>query len=912
MARNDRTPPGPSNSGRPSWWTLWDRWRPRGWRLLPVIAGVAVLALFLPGLRLAAVEGWTVVNTLAVLATGLWALAHPRRSLREYGMIARWAFWPALLGTLLLRSTLEPFLAEMTGQWLPSSIFYAVSLVLFLPLLFVVCLIWTLPGAALGAFLARRDPEPGAATRRAIRWWWLWTAIVAILWSAAVHWKVPEEWIRGAVAGIPAGVVLLELWMRRAGGADPAVWLEERLIRWFVWRRPSGRFSDFRGEALALAGFFIAWVAASLKLLLPLQASALLHGIQILNAVSPGRVQIALPTVLPWQTAENAQTGTGPALVRWLPNRGFDRVVLLEWDIPTRHAATTTNSEAGVHAALIRTLSGLGPRRIGLPWMDRESLPTAAVVSDPDLPPPDAAERDRNQGHLTDLASAMQAAGNVILLKPSRGGFGLDAGIQSRPTPPESADSPLRSSAAGLGALRWSPMQIAALPALALRWRDGEAPPAAVLLAGAIRSSTHEVSTPAGPRHLRILDREYPVLDLSSGRLLLDFITPARGREFLRVPYTAVLNREPLFDPSAGEQGAWRPAAEFFRDRVVLLQPLRAQLLASPAGSIPPMEMLAHGVRTLLGDFFVHPVSPVRQGLWALACAWVVGRLALRRNPIKAVGRLAAVVLVTAAAFLALLAQGTWLDPVFPSASAIGAFLLVTQLTFRLEQRGKERNRFLLDRFVAPEVVDELLAPAAAPLGTGGQRERVAVLFADVRGFTQFAESHSPEEVMRAVNAYLHGMTEALHRHGGLLDKYTGDGLMALFRLDRGASVASAVRAALGMRDAALAMSADRAAGGNRSLQVGISIHVGEAVVGLVGNPQRQVNFTALGHTVVVAARLQTQAAGGEVVVSREVHDAAGAEFEMTPRPPVQVKGMTDPVEPFLVRGLSAPPAYTP
>jgi len=259
---------------------------------------------------------------------------------------------------------------------------------------------------------------------------------------------------------------------------------------------------------------------------------------------------------------------------------------------------------------------------------------------------------------------------------------------------------------------------------------------------------------------------------------------------------------------------------------------------------------------------------------------------------------------VAVAAFglsLFLFLDGVWLDPVFPCVASTVTFLLVTQLTFRMEQSAKERNRFLLDRFVAPQVVDELLAPGMANFGVGGRRERVTVLFADVRGFTQFAERHSPEEGMKVVNAYLEVMTEALHRHGGILDKYTGDGLMALFREERGVTAVDAVRGALAMRDAALALSVDRTAGGDNSLQVGISLHVGEAVVGLVGNPERQVNFTALGHTVVVAARLQTQAGGGEVVVSREVQEAVGDAFDLSPRTPVIVKGISQPVVPFVV-----------
>jgi class 3 adenylate cyclase len=452
-----------------------------------------------------------------------------------------------------------------------------------------------------------------------------------------------------------------------------------------------------------------------------------------------------------------------------------------------------------------------------------------------------------------------------------------------------------------------APMQIAALPALPLLSAPGERPPAALSLAGSLMGATNLEVRFTGPHRARVLGREVSVLDDRPGRLLLDFVTSTQGRDFLRVPYTSVLRGEELFDPSAGPSGAWLKPSDFFRGKVVILQSLRSGSVASPWGSLEPTEMLAHGVRTLMGSYFIGPVSRGMETAYALGCALILGRLAVGRNPIKASWRLVLVVLFTFGLSVALLAGGAWLDPVFPSAAALAAFLLVTQLTLAMERTAKERNRFLLDRFVASEVVDELLEPVETRLGMEGRRERVVVLFADVRGFTQFAEAHSPEEVMTVVNSYLHVMNETLHRHGGILDKYTGDGLMALFRLDRNVSVAQSVAAALGMRDAVLALSADRAAGGDKSLQVGISMHVGEAVVGLVGNPERQVNFTALGHTVVVAARLQTQAAGGEVVVTREVFQEVGKAFEMTPRPAVRVKGVSEPVQPYLVVGRHRP-----
>ncbi|HRZ35206.1 MAG TPA: adenylate/guanylate cyclase domain-containing protein, partial [Candidatus Paceibacterota bacterium] len=99
-----------------------------------------------------------------------------------------------------------------------------------------------------------------------------------------------------------------------------------------------------------------------------------------------------------------------------------------------------------------------------------------------------------------------------------------------------------------------------------------------------------------------------------------------------------------------------------------------------------------------------------------------------------------------------------------------------------------------------------------------------------------------------------------------------------------------------------LALSVDRAAGGARSLQVGIALHVGEAVVGLVGNPVRQINYTALGHAVVIAARLQGLALGGEVVVSQDVKAAVETRFELEAREPVQVKGLSQPVLCYAVK----------
>lgn len=199
-------------------------------------------------------------------------------------------------------------------------------------------------------------------------------------------------------------------------------------------------------------------------------------------------------------------------------------------------------------------------------------------------------------------------------------------------------------------------------------------------------------------------------------------------------------------------------------------------------------------------------------------------------------------------------------------------------------------------------------------LGLGGRREKVCVLFADVRGFTQFAELHTPEEVIEITNAYLTAMTQAMFAHGGILDKYTGDGLMAIFRVGPSPAedVERAVRGAIAMQAAAARVSAELAAQGAETLRVGIGLHYGDAVVGLVGNPT-QFNYTALGRTVVVSHRLQGLAAGGEVIISEEVFISITTKFEAREGEAVFVKGLAEPVRhyriaaPALADGTLAP-----
>jgi adenylate cyclase len=253
---------------------------------------------------------------------------------------------------------------------------------------------------------------------------------------------------------------------------------------------------------------------------------------------------------------------------------------------------------------------------------------------------------------------------------------------------------------------------------------------------------------------------------------------------------------------------------------------------------------------------------------------------------------------------------GIWLDPVLPLGTALITLPVVTQLSFAQERNERRRTRALFQRFVASDQLDNWLAMPEDALALGGKRQTVCVVFADARNFTHFAELNEADKVIEVINAYMSGLTEALHRHGGVLDKYTGDGLMAWFPVKESPfdDLKNAVEAALAMRDAAIEIARELPLA--EQLEIGFGLHYGDAVVGLVGSEKLQINWTAMGRTVVVSARLQTIAGGGEVVISERLYEATAGAFAVVEGEPVMVKGLSAPVRPFRV--LGATPAGNP
>jgi adenylate cyclase len=227
------------------------------------------------------------------------------------------------------------------------------------------------------------------------------------------------------------------------------------------------------------------------------------------------------------------------------------------------------------------------------------------------------------------------------------------------------------------------------------------------------------------------------------------------------------------------------------------------------------------------------------------------------------------------------------------------------EMTRGLLQR--EQYRSVLNKVVSPDVAKELMK---GDVDLGGENREVSVLFADIRGFTPLTEGMEPQEVIRVLNECMEHLSRAVDAEDGVVDKFIGDEIMAVF----GAPVTQAdhahraVSAAVRMRDGMAEMNATRVARGDAPLGLGIGIASGVAVAGNMGSSDR-LNYTVLGETVNLAARLTDQAEAGEILVSGQTVEKAGAGVVAPCVGQRSLKGFSSDVEVFSVECLETPSA---
>jgi adenylate cyclase len=217
----------------------------------------------------------------------------------------------------------------------------------------------------------------------------------------------------------------------------------------------------------------------------------------------------------------------------------------------------------------------------------------------------------------------------------------------------------------------------------------------------------------------------------------------------------------------------------------------------------------------------------------------------------------------------------------------------------------RDRIRDLLDKNVSPEIATRLLREGAA---LGGEEREVTVLFADLRGFTTLSEKLQPPELLGLLNRYLDRMSGEIERRGGVIDKFIGDAIMALFGAPVGQpdSADRALAAALAMEQALVTFNRELASEGRRPLAVGIGINTARVVAGNIGS-HRRLNYSVIGDGVNVAARLESLTRTPEyrtnIITSAATTNALvnRAPFSFRPLGSVQVKGRAASIEIFAV-----------
>lgn len=219
--------------------------------------------------------------------------------------------------------------------------------------------------------------------------------------------------------------------------------------------------------------------------------------------------------------------------------------------------------------------------------------------------------------------------------------------------------------------------------------------------------------------------------------------------------------------------------------------------------------------------------------------------------------------------------------------------------TLSREQLQKEAAvRERLGRFLPAGVVERVLA---GEIKLGGVAQEVTTLFADIRGFTPLSERTSPEGVVEILNEHFALMTEAILGNGGTLDKYIGDSVMALFGApdsDPENDPVHAVTAAVEMQRAMTNVNEALHRRGLPTIAIGVGVHTGRVIVGEIGS-ERQMNYTAIGDSVNLAARLESNAAPGQILVSAETARRLAGLFPVRELSPIRVKGKTEPIPVF-------------
>ncbi len=317
-------------------------------------------------------------------------------------------------------------------------------------------------------------------------------------------------------------------------------------------------------------------------------------------------------------------------------------------------------------------------------------------------------------------------------------------------------------------------------------------------------------------------------------------------------------------------------------------------------------EMHANIIDAVISKSFFRDTAPAVNMAIVAALALCLGLALPRLSPARGfILSLAVLAAYVTSAYLIGTRLHVLAQIAYPSLTIALCYVTSTSCGYIQERREKQKITRTFSRYVAPQVVNEILKSEVDLMQMKSRRQLVTVLFVDLSGFTPLSEKLPPEDLVNVLNRYLKLVIEIIFKYEGTIDKFIGDAVMVEFNAPMPVPEheLKAVKSAVEIQQELRGLSEEVEREYNVKLNVSIGINTGEVIIGNIGALTR-VEFAAIGDNVNTASRLQSFAAAGQIVLSQTTYEAVKDKTNCRPLGPVKVKGRAQPLEVYEVTGI--------
>ena len=387
--------------------------------------------------------------------------------------------------------------------------------------------------------------------------------------------------------------------------------------------------------------------------------------------------------------------------------------------------------------------------------------------------------------------------------------------------------------------------------------------------------------SPPDEKFLSMAGREIPLQDYG---MLINYNDNSSSAGFQTVSYASVLKKD--------------VASDIFKDKIVIIGVTAlgfGDRYWTPIGrALSGVEIHAQAMNTILSGRFIKPASSPITYLSILLFTLICGLATLRFRVVWSAICIVFLCLIYYLAVFYFWGQGLLLNTFYPPLSLIAVFLVVSLYNVTSERIEKGEITKIFGRYVSTSVATKILNTVdEGSLKLGGEECPVTVLFADARNFTGFCEKTSPKVLVNTLNCYLSVIIEAILQYDGMINKFGGDSVMAVWNapIDCPEHALSAIKAAVKAQQEIRALQLKTPH--LPKMKFGIGVNSGKAIVGNMGSLDR-LEYSLIGDTVNTTARLAAVAPGGKIWIGAETFEDIKCQFEAIPLAPLSLKGKGD------------------